>query len=247
MAEFPREVILWIQGLELSSKIVIPKRDLANGYLIAEIFNRYYPFEVDMTYFSTGISLYARRHNWYQLSKFFKKKKIDISQACIDGTIFFKERFTLQMMQTIYKLLTDKKWSYSISPTNCDFDLCDFEYQSKLPMYAQSTATRAIKTNLVLSEMIVYPNQLLNAKKAQKIIDRHMELRLKKREENPERFNVQPTLGQQSIRQQTAAQFKEEPEKTSPKRTFTCSFQDLSVRFNDIKLKQPFIHKQAAE
>ncbi|XP_014790863.1 spermatogenesis-associated protein 4 isoform X1 [Octopus bimaculoides] len=240
MSEFPREVLMWIQSLDLNSKIVVPKWDLANGYLIAEIFNRYYPFEVEMTYFNKGSSLYAKQHNWQELSKFFKKKKFDISQTCIDGTMFCKETQCMQMMQLIYKILTDRKWPFSVVSPISD-DLCDYDYQMRLPLHAQSTATKSVKNNIMFTELLVYPNQLLNARKAQKIIDRHMELRLKKRVEDPERFHVHPTLGQQTVRQQNIVAHKEDVEKAPLKKAVSDSINDMNVRFKDIKLKQPFI------
>ncbi|CAI9742564.1 spermatogenesis-associated protein 4-like isoform X1 [Octopus vulgaris] len=240
MPEFPREVLMWIQSLDLQSKIVIPKWDLANGYLIAEIFNRYYPFEVEMTYFNKGSSLYAKLHNWRILSKFFKKRKFDISQACIDGTMFYKETQCIQMMQLIYKLLTDRKWAFSVVSPISD-DMCDYDYQMRLPLHAQSTATKSVKNNVMFTELLVYPNQLMNARKAQKIIDRHTEVRQKKRQDDPERFRIHPTLGQLAVRQQNIVSHKEDVEKAPPKKTASDSINDMNVRFKDIKLKQPFI------
>ncbi|XP_014790864.1 spermatogenesis-associated protein 4 isoform X2 [Octopus bimaculoides] len=171
---------------------------------------------------------------------FFKKKKFDISQTCIDGTMFCKETQCMQMMQLIYKILTDRKWPFSVVSPISD-DLCDYDYQMRLPLHAQSTATKSVKNNIMFTELLVYPNQLLNARKAQKIIDRHMELRLKKRVEDPERFHVHPTLGQQTVRQQNIVAHKEDVEKAPLKKAVSDSINDMNVRFKDIKLKQPFI------
>ena len=44
----PREVHVWLQSLNLTYKINNPKRDLANGWLFAEILSRYHPEEIEM-------------------------------------------------------------------------------------------------------------------------------------------------------------------------------------------------------
>ena len=48
---------LWLQSLNLTYKITNPKRDLSNGWVFAEILNRYYPEGVEMYQFDNGFKL----------------------------------------------------------------------------------------------------------------------------------------------------------------------------------------------
>ena len=82
----PREVFKWIQGLDLSYSIVDYKRDLNDGFLIAEIFSRYFPekmtqddidkkkyLPVSMHMFDHSQNFDRRKNNWSLLELFFKK------------------------------------------------------------------------------------------------------------------------------------------------------------------------------
>lgn len=59
-----RDVIKWIQSLELGIPILHPKRDFANGYIIATIFARYYPGELQPWALYTGNSEKLKKSNW---------------------------------------------------------------------------------------------------------------------------------------------------------------------------------------
>lgn len=70
---FPREIIKWIQSLDLSYSLKDSKRDLINGYLIAEIFVRYFPHQLSMHSFDNSDNTVKKKNNWLLLSKYFEK------------------------------------------------------------------------------------------------------------------------------------------------------------------------------
>ncbi len=73
-----REVLKWLQGLDLSYSVKDPKRDMMNGFLVAEIFQRYYQGKVQMHSFENSMRLERRQNNWNLLWLFFDKAGIVI-------------------------------------------------------------------------------------------------------------------------------------------------------------------------
>jgi hypothetical protein len=69
MKGFAREVLKWLQSLDLGIPIRHPKRDFCNGYLIAVIFSRYYPGELRPCLLYTGNSEDLKSNNWQVLEK----------------------------------------------------------------------------------------------------------------------------------------------------------------------------------
>ncbi|XP_053258598.1 spermatogenesis-associated protein 4 isoform X2 [Podarcis raffonei] len=177
-AGLPRTVLRWLQSLDLS-------------------FSPTHFQDIQMRSFENGTSLPVKLSNWSQLGKFFAKRNLHPIRELIDGTIHCKPGAAEIFLQDIYTMLTNRRIKH-IQDEEIDFT--DSNYQDKLPMVARSTASRAIKTNIKLTEIMVEPNIQKNRKKVNAIINMHMQRRQLEREQVPERFGIKKTLGERAIR-----------------------------------------------
>lgn len=196
MSGLPREILKWIQSLDLSHPVRNTRRDFSNGYLVAEIFSWYFPEEIEMHSYDNGTSLPSRQGNWSQLQRFFQRHEFDIPKEVIDGTIHCKPNAAALLMERIYSLLTNRKIKNSPGAAEHEFDFTDNIYQEQLPAHARSTASMAIKNNIASTELTTDPDRILCRQKAQNIINIHLEHRKQERIEDPRRFRIRPTLGQ---------------------------------------------------
>jgi hypothetical protein len=107
-----REIIKWIQSLDLSYSIRNVRKDFANGFLIAEMLSRYHSQDIPMHSFDNGTSLKTKKDNWEQLTKFFKKKGVGITKQMIDDLIENKPNAAIPIIEIIYTFLTERKYVF---------------------------------------------------------------------------------------------------------------------------------------
>ncbi|XP_070198100.1 spermatogenesis-associated protein 4-like isoform X2 [Littorina saxatilis] len=198
MSGLPREVTKWVQSLDLAWQVKTPKWDLTNGYLVAEIFSWYFNQEVGLHSYYNCNSLKQKEKNWYLLKSFIKSKHLDIPDDYIEGTIHCKEGASALLLERLYEILTNRK--VKKVPPETETDYTDFAYQVKLPMHARSTASKAVKNNLRLTEVLADENQIHTAQKAHKIINDHIDHRRIERLQDPARFNIKPSIGERCVR-----------------------------------------------
>ncbi|CAI2385624.1 unnamed protein product [Moneuplotes crassus] len=108
MSSLPREVIKWVQSLSLSFSVKNPKRAFNNGFLIAEIFSRYFPADIQMFSFDYGEGMKSKRDNWNQLIEFFKRRGLPIVIKDIDSLINNDNNSTIEFVKQVYTLLTER-------------------------------------------------------------------------------------------------------------------------------------------
>ncbi|XP_040587730.1 spermatogenesis-associated protein 4 [Mesocricetus auratus] len=191
-----RSVLRWLQGLDLSFFPRNVTRDFSNGYLVAEIFCIYYPWDLRLSSFENGTSLKVKLDNWAQIEKFLARKKFKLPKELIHGTIHCKPGVPEILIQEIYTLLTHREVK-SIQDDYANFT--DYSYQMRLPLVPRSTIAKLIKDNIRLSEIRSNPNTLSNELKIEFLFLLQMLQRKLSRKLNPEWFDVKPTVGEITI------------------------------------------------
>jgi len=160
----PREILKWLQSLDLSYSVKNPRRDFSNGFLVAEIFSRYYQYDVQLHSYDNGSSLKKKLDNWHLLEKFFRKHNIAISREMIDGCIHNKDGAALDMVEYTYSALTNR--NVATLKANPGSEVT--------PGYAKATTSNLIKENIKDSEVQV-SETLATQAKAQQIVEEHTE------------------------------------------------------------------------
>lgn len=77
--------------------------------MIAEIFSRYFPTDIQMHSFENAENYKKKKDNWQQLQVFFERRKIPIVIKNTDSLILNENDVTLEFVRQIYSLLTERQ------------------------------------------------------------------------------------------------------------------------------------------
>ncbi|KAJ3156962.1 spermatogenesis-associated protein 4 [Geranomyces variabilis] len=107
----PREILKWLQSLDLTYPIKNPRRDFANGYTVAEIFSRYYPHDplLSVAQMYTGDSSELKGRNWDQLHKFFRRRAIRIPREATHAVMTAQPDAAARFVASVYALFTGRR------------------------------------------------------------------------------------------------------------------------------------------
>ena len=196
----PRELVKWLQSLDLSYKIKNISRDLANGFCIAEILSRYpVPFvtslpydvtnyyRVNMHQFSNGISFSERTTNWNHITEILTKKYHMTYPPDLPEKVKCQApNAALEFLVLLYKFLTRKNLNVlnQVDETEKFKNYAEF---SILPNYMRPTTNLLIRDN----EIQRIKDDLVRKFKIENTIQNHNKFLSEEREnqKNMEQFN----------------------------------------------------------
>eukprot|EP00484_Ammonia_sp_Unknown_P030078 CAMPEP_0197027184 /NCGR_PEP_ID=MMETSP1384-20130603/7131_1 /TAXON_ID=29189 /ORGANISM="Ammonia sp." /LENGTH=869 /DNA_ID=CAMNT_0042455987 /DNA_START=45 /DNA_END=2654 /DNA_ORIENTATION=+ len=179
MSGLSREVLKWIQGLDLSYSVRNVRRDFSNGFMFAEILSRYYPHDLEMHSFNNGSNNQTKLDNWHQLKKFFKKINFHYNEEEIAQIIKCDPNSALTVkafINRLYEAITNKK----LRQIDLDESAKSKATRNVVPPYAFSTASKTVTEQLrgtdIKTSDIQETQQL-----AQTVISQHQRLQLEQK------------------------------------------------------------------
>lgn len=178
MEGLPREVLRWVQSLDLAYSVKHVKRDLSNGFLIAEIASRYYDKDVQMHSFDNGTALRIKKDNWGQLFKFFRKVGIDISQEEIDGIIHCEDGVVVMFVNRLYEALTQRTVQ----------KVARRPLPEKQPPFARNTGAAAIRNSLRSASLAETSDETVKMMQLEERVGMHERSLLEEKSLDPERY-----------------------------------------------------------
>lgn len=140
MSPLPREIVRWLQTLDLPVTIRLPKRDLSNGYLFAEMCARYWN-GVELHSFENKLSKTNKEANWKVLKRYFVKNNFAVDEALIAGVINCDEGAAEQFLFTLYTALTKREIQLFAPTHEAEVD--------NVPMFVRSHHVQAAQQHSV--------------------------------------------------------------------------------------------------
>ncbi len=139
----PRPVALWLQTLDLTYSIKNPVRDFSNGFLIAEILERYFGSEVPLHSITPGMGLGVKKDNWNLISHILVRKNVSIREGDMDDCINQRNGGAVSLISQLYRVLAKRSLpqTSAVNPTTFD----PVQDRSSMPNYTKLTAAFKVK------------------------------------------------------------------------------------------------------
>ena len=123
-----------------------PTSDFGNGYLVAEIFSRYYDKDLSMHSFHNGASLSCKRDNWGQLLRFFDKRGVapggvPVTRLEAEEIMVGEAKAVLTFVARIYEFLSGRRLPVGLLQATSS-QMSSSNTNANALSYARPTASR---------------------------------------------------------------------------------------------------------
>jgi len=176
MFALPREVINWLDSLDLAYSVRNPKRDLSNGFVIAEVLCRYFPKDLNIYSFDNGLKIEKKTDNWEQIAKYLKKRGFILKKEEYEPIIYYADGAADRFLRRLYEFLTRKR--YPERPKKFDTITVPHFAQPTASMLTKNTELTRIVDNKEKAERVVYQLMMHSESHKQQLktmgIDRYM-------------------------------------------------------------------------
>lgn len=223
----PREVLRWIQSLDLAYSVKNVKRDFSNGFLVAEIFSRYYSKDLAMHSYDNGTAAKAKRDNWAQLLKMFRKIGLlnVLSEEQSNFIVNLEDGAAVIFICKIYEVLTQRKVQLQVKKPTL----------GKTAGYLKDISLTKVRKELKRNDLRDDSDMMTVSRVASVVLGEHTRTLQEERLSDPERFNTRgesfnTTASTVSARQSHA---------TAPQSILESSAMELpQVRVKEIQVRQ---------
>ena len=184
-ANLPREVLKWVQSLDLSYSMKHPRRDFSNGFLVAEILSKYWK-GVPMHSIDNGTAIPKKRDNWTTIEKLLAAKGFTLTKELVGGVILSKEGAAVQLVCGLYTHLTNRKIQI-LPPISAD--------EQKVPAFRRpnaATLMRELQSKEVVEQALGEQDLKKKEAKAQDTLRDLAQAQQREKVEDPTRFKSKP-------------------------------------------------------
>ncbi|ETB63099.1 hypothetical protein, variant 1 [Plasmodium yoelii 17X] len=136
--ELPREVIKWLQHLNLPYSFKNMK-NASNGIIVAEIINTYIPQSINMNNLENGFSKDIKKKNWKFLKKHLESFNILFDEISIINS---DKNYFINLFIQLYEFFNEKKCQNEYYYTNEEGD-------HSVPSFSKPTITQKIRESAV--------------------------------------------------------------------------------------------------
>ena len=171
-----------IPAQDLAYSVKNVKRDFSNGFLVAEIYSRFYNKDVQMHSFDNGIALRIKKDNWSQILKFFRKVGIQdmITQHEVNQIIHCEDDAVVEFVNRMYEALTQRVVQKNTRRLS----------HQRSPPFSRETSCAAIRSSLHGATLAETDDSATRASRLIERVSLHEQNLQEERSLEPDRFHI---------------------------------------------------------